>query len=148
MAYPPDYLQPLDTRSFGLGMIYAFAEIVASGCKPLAFSPPLDPEELPETLSAATLMAGEYGVLAEEETTPLETMLFNPEFTRGKTLVLIAADSDVLNSYHALKTRKEAAAALPEGQRSAAEAEIARELGRLLGYSEEVIADLLQNPRF
>ncbi len=38
MAFPPDYLQPLDIRAFKLGMIYAFTEAVASGCKPLALS--------------------------------------------------------------------------------------------------------------
>lgn len=148
MAFPPDYLQPLDTRAFKIGMIYAFTEAVASGCKPLSFSPPLESEEYLEALRAALLIAEEYGTVAEGEDQPLETILFNPEFTRGKMLVLMAAGPEVLEDYHALKVRKRAATSLAAGERQAAEEEIARALGRLLGYSDEAIEGLLRKPRF
>lgn len=148
MTFPPDYLQPLDIRAFKLGMIYAFTEAVASGCKPLAFSPPLDPDEYVEMLRAALLIAEEYGTAAEGDDTIIETLLFNPEFTHGRLIVLMATGRSVLNSYHALKARKSAAAALVDEQRLAEEIEIARELGRLLGYSEEAVEELLRKPRF
>ncbi len=148
MAFPPDYLQPVDGRAFKLGMIYAFTEAVASGCKPLAFSPPLDPEEYVEALRGALLIAEEYGTAAEGEDTPLDTLLFNPEFTRGKLLVLMAADEAVLDSYHVLKARKRAAASLTGEPRQAEEIEIARGLGSLLGYGEDAVEGLLRKPRF
>lgn len=148
MAFPPDYLQPLDIRAFKLGMIYAFTEAVASGCKPLALSPPLDTDEYLEALQGALLIAEEYGTAVEGDDAPLETLLFNPEFTHGKLIVLMAADRSVLDSYHELKARKRAAAALVDEQRQTEEMEIARGFGRLLGYGEEAVEGLLRKPRF
>lgn len=148
MAFPPDYLQPIDTRAFKIGMIYAFTEAVASGCKPLSFSPPLESDEYVEALRAALLIAEEYGTVAEGEDQPLETVLFNPEFTRGKMLVLMGAGPQVLESYHELKVRKRAVPSLAPDEQRAEEEEIARALGRLLGYSDEAIEGLLRKPRF
>ncbi len=148
MAFPPDYLEPLDRRSFKLGMIYAFTEAVASGCKPLSFSPPLETDEYLDALRNALLLAEEYQTVAEGDDECLETLLFNPEFSRGKMMVLMAADRDVLDSYHHLKARKQFAGSLSGPEREAEELEIARGLGRLLGYSDDAVAGLLERPRF
>jgi len=148
MAFPPDYLFPIDERAFKIGMIYAFTEAVASGCKPLSFSPPLAPGEYTQVLKAALLIAEEYGIVAEGEDETIETLLFNPAFTRGKKLVLMGATPDVLDSYHALKSRAHTAARLADSERQAEEIDIARQLGSLLGYSDGAIEGLLRKPRF
>lgn len=148
MAFPPEYFEPLDLRSFKLGMIYAFTEAVASGCKPLAFSPPLEPAEYPGLLTLAEQLAQEYEVLAEGDEECIESLLFNPEFTRGKKIILIAESAAVLRAYKDLKARALAAAQLPEVQRQREQIAIATALGELLGYSSEVIAGLLEKPRF
>jgi len=148
MAFPPDYLFPIDERAFKIGMIYAFTEAVASGCKPLSFSPPLDPGEYAQALKAALLIAEEYGTVAEGEDEAIETLLFNPAFTRGKKLVLIGASPNVLDSYHTLKSRAQAATKLAGPEREAKEIEVARGLGRLLGYGDGAIEGLLRKPRF
>ena len=41
-------MKEIDPRSFQLGMINCFAEMVAAGVKRLAISPPLAPEEYKE----------------------------------------------------------------------------------------------------
>ena len=38
---------PLDRISYEIGMINCFIEMVACGVKPLAISPPIEPENLP-----------------------------------------------------------------------------------------------------
>ena len=47
---------PLDKRSFVMGMVTAFCECVAGGCKRLALSPPLTREEY-ERLSRRVSLA-------------------------------------------------------------------------------------------
>ena len=50
----------LDAPSYHLGMIYAFAEAVASGCKRLALSPPMTEEQLDSIIDQVRLIAREY----------------------------------------------------------------------------------------
>jgi len=150
MVFPPEYLEPLDARSFGLGMIYAFTEAVASGCKPLALSPPLEPTDLPEFLPAAAAIASEYGTAVGSDTDFLVTRLFNPAFTEGKAVIIMAANERILSDYWDLKARR---CRLEKDRLSPAEHEreeigIAHALGRLLGYSPSAVEVLLENPRF
>jgi hypothetical protein len=89
MSFPP---ADVETRSFYLGMIYAFIEVVASGCKRLALSPPMTAEEMREVSESALAIAAEYGVLTHADDDCLETRLFNPAFTRNKHVLLFVAD--------------------------------------------------------
>src|SRR5665647_980866 len=73
MSFPP---ADAETRSFYLGMIYAFIEVVASGCKRLALSPPMTADELAGAYDSALAIAGEYGVLTHHDDDCLETRLF------------------------------------------------------------------------
>jgi len=137
----------LDARSYHLGMIYAFAEAVASGCKRLALSPAMTRSQLKEVIDQARLIAGEYGLLMEVDDDFLTTKLFNPEYTRGKYVIHIAAEQTTLDEYTALKEyrrRHVEAGTLTED----IEVEIAWKLGRLLSYSDIAIEGLLRNPRF
>ena len=142
----PTYLSPLDEHSFNLGMIYAFAEAVASGCKPMAYGPPLEPAELPAVLTAAHGIAEEFGVLIEHDAGFIPSLLFNPAFTRGKEVVVLTRDQATLDAYLALQQRQAAAQSQPPS--SPAGVQVARELGGLLGYAQEAIDGLLRHPRF
>jgi len=137
----------LDARSYQLGMIYAFAEVVGSGCKRLALSPPLTKEQLEAIMDDVRLIAEEYGVVLYVDHAFLTTRLFNPLFTRGRIVIHIAAEQSVIDEYKALKDLKqrhvEAGTLTDEVEKM-----IARRLGRLLSYSEEAIDGLLVNPRF
>jgi hypothetical protein len=143
MSFPP---ADVETRSFHLGMIYAFVEVVASGCKRLALSPPMTAEELHGLSDSALAIADEYGVLTHADDDCLETRLFNPAFTRDKHVLLFALDRATLDEYLALKELR--ARSLADGSLNEREEEIARRFGRLLSYSVEAVDRLLEKPRF
>lgn len=136
----------VDRLSYCLGMNFAFSEAVGSGVKPLALSPPLDPDEAETLLPPTRKIADEFGILLQVDRDFLTTRLFDPAFTAGKTVILMAADQAVLAEYAALKAARELAgdpSPSPE-----LEAGISYRFGRLLGYSDAVIAGLLEKPRF
>jgi hypothetical protein len=135
------HLKDFDLDSYHLGMNYAFIEVVASGCKRLALSPPLTEEEHGRLDEPTRLIAEEYGVLVKADADFLTTRLFNPEYTEGKIVLLFAHDEGVLREYDTLKDLKSR-----EG--GAAEAEVALRFGRLLSYDDETINGLLMRPRF
>ena len=140
-------LDKLDRRSYNLGMIYAFAEVVGSGVKRLGLSPPLTEEEYESVIDDTRLIADEYGVTLHTDRDFLETLLFNPEYTRGKIVIHLADSGETLDEYLRLKERKRRLEEAGELTR-AKEEEIARGLGALLSYSEEAIERLLEKPRF
>ena len=57
----------MDRDSFILGMVSAFCECVAGGCKPLALSPPLTDEDYRRVGPAALNLAAEHGLIAYHE---------------------------------------------------------------------------------
>ena len=121
----------LDHRSYQLGMIYAFAEMVGSGVKRLALSPALTGDQFEDIIREVRLIAEEYNLILNVDRDFLETRLFNPEYTRGKMVIHLAAERATIDEYEALKERKRGhleAGTLTED----AELEIARGLGRLL----------------
>jgi hypothetical protein len=132
--------------SYHLGMIYAFVEVVGSGVKPLALSPPLTREEHDRIKDTIKVMAEEYGVYTLVDENFLTTKLFNPAFTDGKVVVHFAKDPTILERYirlKELKTQRHREDTLAES-----EDEIARQLGSILGYDEETVEGLLKKPRF
>ncbi len=140
------YMRGVDLRSYYLGMNYAFVEVVASGCKRLALSPPLRDCELDELMGLTEQIAEEYGVILRVDGDFLTTRLFNPGFTEGKNVILIAAEESVMEEYMALKELKRRATL--DGNLPEVEEGIAQRFGRLLSYDEETIEGLLGNPRF
>ena len=137
----------LDQRSYQLGMVYAFAEMVGSGVKRLALSPALTEDQFEGIIQEVRLIAEEYNLVLHVDRDFLETRLFNQEYTRGKMVIHLAAEGATIEEYEALKEMRrghlEAGTLTDE-----AELEIARGLGRLLSYSEESIKSLLEKPRF
>jgi hypothetical protein len=137
----------LDRHSYNLGMIYAFAEVVGSGVKRLGLSPPLAEEEYENVIDDTRLIAEEYGVTLHTDRDFLETLLFNPEYTRGKIVIHLADSRETLDEYLRIKERKKRLEESGQLTRMKEE-EIARGLGALLSYSEETVDGLLEKPRF
>ena len=133
-------------RSFELGMMNAFAEMVAMGVKRLAISPPLLPEAYQEVRSALEALVEGSGIRSYLERSLLVTNLQSAEFTRGKWSVLFFREDETLEAYLALKARRDALEA--EGRyQGESRIEISREFMRLLSYPEEVIdAKLARGP--
>jgi hypothetical protein len=133
----------IDQRSYRLGSIGAFAEMVGAGVKSLALSAPMDPAEMDALIEDATRIAADHGVNAYRETDFLVTDLFPSELTDGKHVLLICTES-TYQEYLALKTLKHELVEAGEYRNQPRE-EIARGFGELLSYSEEKIDALLHS---
>ncbi|MCR4622046.1 MAG: hypothetical protein K5663_08185 [Clostridiales bacterium] len=87
----------LERRSFILGMVTAFSECVAGGCKRMALSPPMSEADFPDTVREACLIVKEHGLeyfLEQNEDLPQE---------RRFSWIVIAAKPRTLEEYHYLR---------------------------------------------
>lgn len=141
LSAAPSQPPPIDQRSYNLGGIGAFAEVVGAGVKKLALSAPMTPAEMDGLIGEAQKLVERNHALSYRETDFLTTDLFPAEITEGKHVLLIYTGA-VKDEYMALKREKQAllASGRYEGE---ARTQIARKMGRLLSYSEEKIAALL-----
>lgn len=143
---PPLQDEPpsIDERSYRLGGIGAFSEVVGAGVKKLALSSPMTPSEMDAVFGEAEKIIEGNHALSYREADFLTTDLFPTELTEGKHVLLIYTGT-VKDEYMALKEEKNRLIAENryEGE---ARAEIARKMGRLLSYSEEKIESLLRAP--
>lgn len=87
----------MDKRAFILGMITAFSECVAAGCKRLALSPPLTGEEYRQWGEEAAALIRRHGLIPFHEQN-----LDIPQKDRFEWL-LIAARQETLDAYLALR---------------------------------------------
>ncbi len=87
----------MDQRSFILGMITAFCECVAAGCKDLALSPPLTHEVYIQVHEEAEELIARHGLISAHEE--------NPELAENERFewILIAARQETLRRYKALR---------------------------------------------
>ena len=86
-----------DKKSFILGMITAFCECVAAGCKDLALSPPLRRQDYEAVRAEAEELIRKHGLISwHEENTDL------PEAERFDWIVIVA-EAETLNEYRALR---------------------------------------------
>ncbi len=87
----------LDKHSFILGMITAFCECVAGGCKRLALSPPLTQADFTAVADEACALIEKHGLLHyhEENLNQAESGRFE--------WILIAAKEDTIRDYLALR---------------------------------------------
>lgn len=131
----------IDQRSYTLGAIAAFAEMVAAGVKQLALSTPLEPDAMDGIMDDARRIAAENGVELYRETDFMVTDLFSSELTEGKDVLLIYRGV-TLEEYLALK-REKARLIEAGAYEGAAREGVARRFGKMLSYSDEKIAELL-----
>ena len=131
----------IDHRSYQLGIMGGFAEVVKLGVKELALSEVMSPAEMDDIMEDALIVAGRNGVEMWRETDFLVTDLYPPDVAAGKHVLLIYT-GDTLDRYLAIKTDKAELVAAGK-YTGAAREEIARRFGRLLSYPEAVIDGLL-----
>ena len=89
----------LDQRSFILGMITAFSECVAGGCKRLALSPPMSPADCGAFAPEIYDIIEKHGLLHYREEN-----LDQPEAGRFEW-ILIAGRQETLEQYQALRSQ-------------------------------------------
>jgi len=87
----------LDKRSFILGMVTAFSECAANGCKRLALSPPLSAEDYAAVAEEANAIIGKHGLLHYHERN-----LDLPEEKRVEW-ILIAGRQETIDEYLTLR---------------------------------------------
>jgi hypothetical protein len=131
----------IDHRSYQLGIMGGFAEVVKLGVKRLALSEVMSPEEMDDIMDDALVVAKRNGVEMWRETNFLITDLYPADVAEDKHVLLIYT-GDTLEQYIALKSDKAMLVAAGEYEGAARE-DIARRFGRLLSYPEPVIDDLL-----
>jgi hypothetical protein len=131
----------LDRRSYNLGVIAAFAEMVDMQVKKLALSSPMLPGEMDQLREQAQRIASENHVEIYRETDFPVTDLFAEELTDGKhVLVIFKGTGEEYLQLKADRTRL-----LQSGQYAGkARSDIARRLGALLSYPESRIEEMLR----
>jgi hypothetical protein len=136
-----DQALQIDRRSYDLGAIGAFAEMVDAGVKRLALSAPLSPAEMDALAADARRIAADHGVEVYRETEFLVTDLFPADLTDGKHVLLIYRGA-TKQEYLDLKVAKQRLIE-SDSYDAAARVSVARRLGNLLSYTEEKIDALL-----
>ena len=132
----------IDRRSYNLGVIGAFAEVVDLGIKKLALSAPMTPEETDDLIEDARRIAGDNHILIYREADFLVTDLFPAEITEGKHVLLIYK-GQTKQEYLDLKAEKERLIRLGRYHGEARE-NIARRMGKLLSYPDSKIDSLIK----
>ena len=131
----------IDQRSYRLGGLSTFAEMVRVGVKTLALSAAMAPGEMDDMVADAERIAREEGVLLYRETDLIVTDLFPADVAEGKHVLLIYKGI-TLDEYLALKKIKsglvEAGSYSGEARRN-----VARQFGQLLSYPGAVIEEMI-----
>ncbi len=126
----------IDAFSRVVGIMVAFAEVVACGAKYLALGAPVDERELrDEHMIYAQEIAEKYGIYCCNEDEGFLTDLFPAAMNRNKFNILFYKDDETLARYDALKERKATlvAAGKYEGQERY---QVAYDFGILLSYGD------------
>jgi hypothetical protein len=129
---------PIDQRSFQLGVVFAFSEMVAADLKKMALSLPFSPKDYNPLVDDAKRIARKEGVKIRLEKHLLTTDLFAEEFTRGKWVFIIYKHPEVLRRYFSLKSRKDRLI-LENHYKGKRREAIAVGFGELLSYRKDVI---------
>lgn len=132
----------IDQRSYNLGIMGGFAEVVRLGVKKLALSEVMTAEEMDGVMEDAEIIARRNEVLIWRETDFLITDLYPQDVAEGKHVLLIYT-GDTLDEYLAIKSDKSELIASNNYEGQARE-DIARRFGQLLSYPDEVIDDLIE----
>jgi len=82
----------IDQRSYNLGVIGGFAEVVGVGVKRLALSSPMPPAEMDALIDEAVKIVERNGAKAYRDPDFLVTDLFPAEVTEGMDVILIYND--------------------------------------------------------
>ena len=135
----------IDERSYNLGILGGFSEVVRLGVKRLALSEVMSPGEMDAIMEDAAIIAERNDVEMWRETDFLVTDLYPADVAEGKHVLLIYT-GDTKDEYLRIKSDK--AALKAAGNYSGKNREdIARRFGKLLSYPDAVIDDLLSREK-
>ena len=135
----------IDDRSYNLGILGGFSEVVRLGVKKLALSEVMSPDEMDAIMDDAAVIAERNEVEMWRETDFLVTDLYPADVAEGKHVLLIYTGA-TKDEYLQLKTDKARLMAAGEYSGAAREA-IARRFGRLLSSPDDVINRLLESDK-
>ncbi len=136
-----NFSEEVDQRSYWLGSINSFSEMVAVGLKKLALSPAISPEEMDRIEADILAIAASSGIKAYRENDLIVTDLFPADVAKGKDVMLLYKGS-TLDEYLALKQEK-ARLVKSDEYRGEARREIAMRFGRLLSYPDSYLKQKL-----
>jgi hypothetical protein len=124
--------KPIDQRSFRLGSVSTFSELVGVGVKKLALSSALLPAEMDEMEADIKNVAEGWGIKTYREPDLIVTDLFPADVAKGKDVILLYKGT-TLDEYFALKKHK--AELLKAGDyKGDARKDVAIQFGNLLSY--------------
>lgn len=134
----------IDRASYELGIIAAFAEVVALGVKDMALSSPLTPELYIRIRERAEAIIERNDIQSFLEKDLLVTDLFSEDIARDRFVIFLYGNDSTLEKYLALKKKKQE---LVEsgGYCGEARREIARGFGRLLSYPRDRIEEMISS---
>jgi hypothetical protein len=131
----------VDMRSYRLGVIGAFSEVIDIGIKKMAFSSTMTPEEMDAIIEEAENVAKRNNTKIYREKDFLVTELFPASVTEGKE-ILIIYQGNTLNEYMDVKALKKSF--IDEKTYNEKNRElVARKIAELLSYPEARILKLL-----
>ena len=128
----------LDQKSYEIGMINSFIEIVACGVKPLAISPPIEPENLPLMEEVSRELSEGFGTKYCVVESLMITDIQSAEFTKGKNSILYYKDDKVIERYHEMD-RQIAELTAAGKYCGKIRRDLSIEFGRMLGYPMDVV---------
>jgi hypothetical protein len=134
--------QDIDQRSYNLGILGGFSEVVRLGVKKLALSEVMAPAEMDAMMDDALVIAKRNEVQMYREAELIVTDLYPADVALGKHVLLIYT-GNTLEEYLTLKADKATLVATGK-YTGAAREEVARRFGRLLSYPENIITDLIE----
>jgi len=132
----------IDQRSYHLGGVATFAEMVHVGVKKLALSAAVSPEEMDAMEDDMRRIAKKENVLVYREPDLIVTDLFPKDVALGKDVMMIYRGS-TLDEYLALKQEK-ARLVKAGNYRGEARKNIARKFGKLLSYPDTIIEEMIK----
>ena len=128
----------LDRISYEIGMINCFIEMVACGMKPLAISPPLEPENLVIMEQVSAELSEGFGTKYTVVESLMITDIQSADFTRGKNSILYYKDDSVIKRYKELDAQ--VSDLTFQGKYTGKiRRDISIEFGKMLGYPNDVI---------
>ena len=142
MGAEPGEMKDIDLRSFRLGGVSSFSEMVKVGLKKLALSAAMSPGEMDNIEKDIARIAEKEGVNIYRETKLIVTDLFPADVAKGKHVMLLYR-GNTLREYMDLKKQK--AELVASGNYAGkARREIAMKFGRLLSYPESYLQQKLK----
>ena len=131
----------IDPRSYNLGIIGGFSELVDVGVKKLAFSEALPPDDMDKLVDEAEVIAKRNHVELYREKDLIVTYLFPADVAVGKDVLLIYK-GNTKEEYLSLK--QEIKVLEKEGKYTEeAKTDISIRLGKMLSYPQAKIDELI-----